>query len=233
VVDDLEANRVVAAGLLEVLGHRAVCAPSGAAALAILDRRPVDAVLLDVHMRDLDGREVLARLRARPDPRVAGLPVLLSSADTEGCRALAERDPGVRGLLPKPIRRDRLDALLRGLQAATPPSWDSRVDEVQVARILGDLGPAVWAQGLRACRDSAQASLEDLAHPGRAPRALHRLAGLASTYGMTGLHRLVRSAEAQLAAGEPCPVEQVQACCQASLARLSEARADSPRPDPD
>ncbi len=223
VVDDLEANRIVAAGLLEVLGHRAVCAPSGAAALAILDRQSVDAVLLDVHMRDLDGREVLERLRARPDPRVAGLPVLLSSADTEGCLALAERDPGVRGVLPKPIRRDRLAALLRTLPSPTPPSWDSQVDEAHVARILGDLGPAVWAEGLRACRDSAQASLDDLAHPGRAPQALHRLAGLAATYAMTGLHRLVRTAEAQLAAGAPCPVEPVRACCLASLEKLWKA----------
>lgn len=221
VVDDLEANRIVAAGLLEALGHKAVCAASGTEALEILGRRSVDAVLLDVHMHDLDGREVLERLRAWPDPRVAGLAVLLSSADTEGSLSLAALDPGVRGVLPKPIRRERLAALLSGLSAGSTP--DSRVDEIRVARILGDLGPEVWAEGLRACRASAQACLEELAHPDRAPQALHRLAGLASTYGMAGLHRLVRSAEAQVSAGGPCPVEQLRACCGASLAGLAQA----------
>lgn len=225
VVDDVEANRIVAAGLLESLGHRAVCVAGGGEALEILGSRSFDAILLDLHMHDLDGLEVLERIRDLPDPRVANLPVFLSSADTEGTRLRTGLEERVQGVLPKPLRKERLRALLEdlpigSLDDASPGS--GRVDEAHVARIRRDLGEETWAKGLRACRDSAEICLEELAQPARVPQALHRLAGLAASYGMVGLHRLVRQAETQLASGGHWHVEDVQDCCRASLRRLEE-----------
>jgi len=226
VVDDLEANRIVAAGLLELLGHHAICAANGTEALAILERRSLDAILLDLHMQDMDGLETLARIRAHPDPRVARIAVFLSSADTEGSRIQAQLGLGVLGVLPKPIRKEHLETLLAGLPARSPEEalpFPSQVDQALVARIRRDLGEEIWAKGLRACRNSAEACLEELTHPAHVPQALHRLAGLAASYGMVDLHRLVRHAETQLTNGSPCPVEDVQITCRSSLARLEEA----------
>ena len=225
VVDDVEANRIVAAGLLARLGHRVVSVASGGEALGVLGSRPFDAILLDLHMHDMDGLEALERIRGHSDPRVAHLPVILSSADTERTRLRAGLDAGVQGVLPKPLRMERLADLLAGLPApgpeAAPPGLD-QVDEAHVARIRSDLGEETWAQGLRACRASAEACLEELTQPARTPQALHRLAGLAASYGMVGLHHLVRHAEAQLASGKMCPVEEVQAGCRTSLRCLEE-----------
>jgi len=225
VVDDVEANRIVAAGLLESLGHRAVCVAGGSEALEARGSHPFDAILLDLHMHDLDGLEVLKRIRALPDPRVANLPVFLSSADKDGARLPSGLEDAVQGMLPKPLRKERLAALLAGLTTGGPegvPHVPGQVDEAHVARIRRDLGEETWATGLRACRDSAETCLEELAQPARVPQALHRLAGLAASYGMVGLHRLVRRAEAQLVSGEHWHVEEVQACCRASLRRLEE-----------
>jgi hypothetical protein len=128
-------------------------------------------------------------------------------------------------VLPKPLRLERLAALLMDLPIRTPqdvaPS-SCQVDEAQVARIRSDLGEETWAKGLRACRDSAEACLEDLTQPTRVAQALHRLAGLAASYGMVDLHRLVRHTETRLALGESCPVEEVRNGCRTSLRRLEE-----------
>ncbi len=225
VVDDVEANRIVAAGLLESLGHRPVCVAGGREALEILGNRSFDAILLDLHMHDVDGLEALKGIRAHPDPRVANLPVFLSSADKDGTRLPPGLGATVQGMLPKPLRKERLGALLAGLSAGSPEGVaqaPGQVDEAHVARIRRDLGEETWATGLRACRDSAETCLEELAQAERVPQALHRLAGLAASYGMVGLHRLVCRAEAQLVSGEHWHLEDLQACCRASLRRLEE-----------
>ena len=62
IVDD---NAVMSEALSEAardLGHEVHVAPSGAAALALLDDQAVDAVLLDLRMPGMDGLEVLRRI---------------------------------------------------------------------------------------------------------------------------------------------------------------------------
>jgi DNA-binding response OmpR family regulator len=59
-------------------GYEVVVARDGAAALSLLGERRPAAVVLDIAMPELDGLEVLARLRA--DPATAELPVILLSA---------------------------------------------------------------------------------------------------------------------------------------------------------
>ncbi len=226
VVDDVEANRIVATGLLGRLGHWALGVAGGGEALEALESRSFDAVLLDLHMQDMDGLEALRRIRTHADPRVAGLPVFLSSADTEHACLQADLGAGVQGILPKPLRKERLAALLAGLATRAPEAArpdPGLVDTAHVARIRRDLGEETWARGLRACRDSAEACLEDLEQPGQVPQALHRLAGLAASYGMVGLHHLVRHAESQVAAGAICPVAEVQVGCRTSLRCLEQA----------
>ncbi|HJW73407.1 MAG TPA: ATP-binding protein [Geothrix sp.] len=225
VVDDVEANRVVAAGLLARLGHGVVSVASGGEALQVLATHPFDVILLDLHMHDMDGLELLKRVRSLPDPRVANLPVFLSSADTGRSCLQAGLEAGALGVLPKPLQMDRLAALLMDLPTYGPqglPHCSSLLDEAHVARIRSDLGEETWAKGLQACRNSAEACLEDLAQPTRVAQALHRLAGLAASYGMVGLHHLVRHAETQLAAGASCPLEDLQTSCRMSLKCLED-----------
>jgi CheY-like chemotaxis protein len=177
-------------------------------------------------MHDMDGLEVLRRIRTLPDPRAANLAVLLSSADTGLSGLQAGLEAGVRGVLPKPLRLERLAALLMDLPTRGPqdvPPCSSQVDEAHVARIRCDLGEETWAQGLRACRVSAETCLEELTQPTRVAQALHRLAGLAASYGMVGLHHLVHHAETQLASGGICPLEDVQASCRMSLKCLEDS----------
>jgi adenylate cyclase len=78
VVDDNpEIRELLARGLLRH-GHDVLFAESGQQALDLLQARPIDAILLDIMMPEMDGYEVLARLRARPDLR--HIPVVVVSA---------------------------------------------------------------------------------------------------------------------------------------------------------
>ena len=78
VVDDNEENRDMLARRLRRQGYEVVTATGGHAALDELARRPVDLVLLDVMMPDLDGYAVLQRIKG--DPALRDIPVLMISA---------------------------------------------------------------------------------------------------------------------------------------------------------
>jgi len=66
VVDD-EPNIVMSLRfLMEREGFEVEVAPTGEAALAALDDRPADLVLLDVMMPEMDGFEVCQRIRDNP-----------------------------------------------------------------------------------------------------------------------------------------------------------------------
>ncbi len=104
IVDDEDLVRDVVARMIEDLGYTAVTARDGATALALVESRSIDAVLLDLTMPTMSGADVIAQLRARrPD-----LPVVLCSGfDRDGkgpVRATA--------YLPKPFRIDALERTL-------------------------------------------------------------------------------------------------------------------------
>jgi class 3 adenylate cyclase len=78
VVDDNDGNRDMLGRRLARQGYDVLSASSGRAALDTLAKRPVDLVLLDVMMPDLDGYAVLQQLKA--DPALRDIPVLMISA---------------------------------------------------------------------------------------------------------------------------------------------------------
>jgi CheY-like chemotaxis protein len=105
VVDDNEALRENLAEALELEGYEVAVASDGRGALARLGEDPrFAAVLLDLMMPGMDGRELLAHIRG--DPRLSSLRVVMTTGQT-GARARAgvpadvflEKPFGVRELL--------------------------------------------------------------------------------------------------------------------------------------
>jgi class 3 adenylate cyclase/CheY-like chemotaxis protein len=78
VVDDNAENRDMLARRLTRQSYEVLTAAGGLGALEMLTARPIDLVLLDVMMPDLDGYAVLQRLKA--DPALRDIPVLMISA---------------------------------------------------------------------------------------------------------------------------------------------------------
>ena len=80
VVDDDERTCDAVQRLLGRMGYVVVCACSGADALAVLSDLRFDLVILDWMMPEMDGLEVLRRLRKDPHTRDVKV-VLYSAAD--------------------------------------------------------------------------------------------------------------------------------------------------------
>ncbi|MBA3547016.1 MAG: response regulator [Nannocystis sp.] len=78
VVDDNEANRLLARSTLEDEGHRVVLATGGTEAVAAFEREQPDCILLDVCMPDMDGFAACAHIRALP--RGKEVPILFLTA---------------------------------------------------------------------------------------------------------------------------------------------------------
>ena len=85
-------------------GIRLLSAGTGAIALALAGRHPVDVVLLDLHLPDMNGGEVLRRLREQP--QTAQTPIVVVSADATPGQLDRLRDAGADAFLAKPFDVD-------------------------------------------------------------------------------------------------------------------------------
>jgi len=109
VVDDDPASRDLLRKVLATEGHQVVQAADGREALAELQRQPADLVVSDIRMPDVDGVQLLERLReVAPD-----VPVILVTAfgDVEGAVEAIRR--GAFDYLPKPYDVDGIRMLVR------------------------------------------------------------------------------------------------------------------------
>jgi len=115
-VDDNSLNRKLMTDLLTAFACRVRCADSGAQALAIVAQAPPDLILLDIMMPEMDGFEVVRRLRSNAATRAIPI-VMISALDDEGSRSRLAT-AGVDTMLIKPIDRWQLKAVLDRLLPA-------------------------------------------------------------------------------------------------------------------
>jgi len=109
VVDDNEDNRYTLRQRLKRQGYEGVeTATNGREALDLLCEREFDLVLLDVMMPELNGYEVLERLKA--DPRWSDLPVIMISALDQLESVIRCVELGAEDYLPKPFNPTLLSA---------------------------------------------------------------------------------------------------------------------------
>lgn len=64
-------------------GYDVLTAPDGASGLELIDEAQPDIVLLDLMMPNMNGLEMLAKLRSQPNGRAAKVVVLTNMGDTE------------------------------------------------------------------------------------------------------------------------------------------------------
>jgi DNA-binding NtrC family response regulator len=118
IVDDEKNIRQHLATYVRRLGHRAETAEDATAALAVLDREPVDLVFSDVRMAGVDGLALLREIRRRRPDAV----VILMTAFATVEQAVEAMRAGAYDYLVKPFSLDQVGLLI------------TRVLEVQALR---------------------------------------------------------------------------------------------------
>jgi putative two-component system response regulator len=108
VVDDTQAILQLLAAMLRGRGHGVRPVADGALALEAARAAPPDLILLDINMPSLDGYEVCAALKA--DPRLADIPVIFISADTEVLDKVKAFALGAVDYVTKPFRFEEIAA---------------------------------------------------------------------------------------------------------------------------
>jgi CheY-like chemotaxis protein/phosphoribosyl 1,2-cyclic phosphodiesterase len=111
VVDDDEDLRVLARKALVRGGHRVIEASSGVQGLELIAEKRPDLLVLDLQMPDIDGFEVLRRLRTTEVGR--SLPVIVLTAHGGEESAHASFELGATDFLSKPFTPPQLDARVR------------------------------------------------------------------------------------------------------------------------
>ena len=156
VVDDNEDNRYVLSQQLNIQGYDNITiATNGHEALNNLRSKSFDLVLLDIMMPDLNGYEVLERMRSSPELR--NIPVIMISGIGELDSVVRCIELGAEDYLPKPFEPTLLRARVRATlerkrlhdqvvaqaadlasQAAELANWNKTLEQ-RVADQLGEI----------------------------------------------------------------------------------------------
>lgn len=196
-------------------------AMQGRIALDLAREHVPNLILLDLHLRDVSGEEVLRRLRA--DPRTSATPVVVLSADATSGQRQRLRANGATDYLTKPFDIPRLLAVIDGNGSSgqprpvpgepSGPTACEPLDPTVVAS-LHELGGDSEAQGA-GIRDLVRTFLDDSAsrfaelraavHHGEVAeveRLAHTLVGSSANLGARDVAEGCRAIEARAMAGD-------------------------------
>lgn len=113
VVDDEPLKRATLEIDLAAAGYRVIQAPDGATALQYLSEQPVDVVVADIRMPEIDGMQLLERVKAQSPQTHVVLMTAFGSVDS----AVQAIKHGADDYMSKPFRTDVLVERLERLRA--------------------------------------------------------------------------------------------------------------------
>jgi two-component system, OmpR family, phosphate regulon response regulator OmpR len=114
-------------------GFHVIHAENGARGLALHGREPVDVVILDLMLPDIEGLDICRQIRARSDS-----PILMLTARGDPMDRVVGLEMGADDYLPKPFEPRELLARLRAILRRTRPG--PKPDVLRYGRLEIDRG---------------------------------------------------------------------------------------------
>ncbi len=245
VAEDNPVNRKLTRLMLENLGVEVIQAENGRAAWEMVRQEPLDLVLMDCHMPELDGLQATRAIRAWEDDQgMARLPIVALTANAMPGFEEACRQAGMDGYLLKPLREEGLArTLARWLPAKTikaeahvagkPPqaAVSASFDLEKIRRICRDETEQV-DEMLTLFISSSQPLLEQLRRASEARQAeqaarhAHQIKGAAAYIGAAAMTEAARCAERSAKAQE---WDRLQSCLAELEAAFEQVRAEMER----
>ena len=111
VAEDNEFNAILISAMLEERGYKVICRSSGKEILSLLPDKKIILFLIDIHMPDMDGYELVSKCR-REKLISDKVPVIAFTADIMLRKIDSLRGYGFNDVLYKPVSNENLDRLL-------------------------------------------------------------------------------------------------------------------------
>ena len=110
IVDDSESIREVVSFTLENEGYKVLIAVDGSDALRFLDGTPIDLIITDLHMPNMDGIELIKAVRGMEIYQ--RIPILFLTTESQAAKKMEAKDAGATGWIIKPFVPAKLIAAL-------------------------------------------------------------------------------------------------------------------------
>ncbi|MGA3115803.1 MAG: response regulator [Syntrophobacteraceae bacterium] len=110
-VDDSASMRQMVSFTLKQAGYQVVEAADGRDALSKLDGSGVHMILTDLNMPNVDGIELIRRLRANPSCRF--IPIVMLTTESQPEKKQEGKTTGATGWIVKPFKPEQLLAVVK------------------------------------------------------------------------------------------------------------------------
>ena len=140
-IEDDPAIRTALERALSRRGHAVYAAPTAMAGLELVTSRSPDVVVLDLGLPDVDGTQVLGRIRG-----ISAVPVIVATARDDESEMVRVLDLGADDYVVKPFSAEQLEARLRAV--------------LRRGRTADDLDPALTVGGLSVDRSTRVVTLD-------------------------------------------------------------------------
>ena len=115
VAEDNSVNQLLAMTLLKKLGYAAQCVANGKEVLDVLAHSPVDLILMDCQMPEMDGYEATRKIREQEKVSKTHLPIIALTANAMKDDVDRSFKAGMDGYGAKPFKREHLSAAIERL----------------------------------------------------------------------------------------------------------------------
>jgi two-component system cell cycle response regulator DivK len=102
-IEDHPDNMMLIRRILQSRNCNLIEARNGMQGLAIAENQDVDLLLLDINLPDIDGYEIVRRVRANRNPELARIPIIVVTANAMPGDAQKAHDAGCDRYMSKPI----------------------------------------------------------------------------------------------------------------------------------